>query len=158
MRTPGQIVGPALNAKDQCETILRTVPDWFGIEEALVRYAADTVALPTFAVQREERSDTFVSLREHFPSAWEIHCMAVRAGARRHGDGAALMQHAERWLAERGVEVLQVKTIAMTKDDAPYAETREFYYAMGFKPLEVFPELWAPHNPCLQLVKFIGRR
>jgi hypothetical protein len=33
-----------------------------------------------------------------------------------------------------------------------------FYYAMGFKPLEVFPELWAPHNPCLQLVKFIGRR
>jgi hypothetical protein len=28
---------------------------------------------------------------------------------------------------------------------------------MGFTPLEVFPELWSPNNPCLQLVKFLKR-
>ena len=84
--------------------------------------------------------------------------MAVKADARRQGHGRALLRHAEAWLVERDVEVLQVKTIAMTKDHAPYAETREYYYSMGFTPLEIFPELWAPHNPCLQLVKFLKRR
>jgi GNAT superfamily N-acetyltransferase len=66
-----------------------------------------------------------LTLREHFPKAWEVHCMAVRRQARRRGHGRALLGHAEAWLAERNVEVLQVKTIAVTKDNRPYAETRE---------------------------------
>jgi GNAT superfamily N-acetyltransferase len=84
--------------------------------------------------------------------------MAVRAEARRKGHGKALMQHAEKWLVARGVEVLQVKTVAQKNVPSPYDETRPFYLAMGFAPLEVFPGLWAPQNPCLQLIKFIGRR
>jgi GNAT superfamily N-acetyltransferase len=157
MQTSRQIVGPHLTAMDQCEAILRSVPQWFGIEEAVIRFASDTARLPTFAVQDGERLEAFLTLREHFPKAWEVHCIAVRADARRSGHGRRLMDHAEAWLVNRGAEILQVKTIAMTKDHAPYAETREFYLAMGFSPLEIFPELWAPHNPCLQLVKFIGR-
>ena len=39
MRTRRQIVGPDLDAKDQCEAIFRSVPQWFGIEEALDCYA-----------------------------------------------------------------------------------------------------------------------
>jgi GNAT superfamily N-acetyltransferase len=152
-----RIVGPELDAKDECEAILKSVPAWFGIEEALARYVADTERLPTFAVQCGRELKGFLTLREHFPKAWEVHCMAVKADARRHGHGRALLRHAEAWLVERDVEVLQVKTIAMTKDHAPYAETREYYYSMGFTPLEIFPELWAPHNPCLQLVKFLRR-
>ena len=31
----------------------------------------------------------------------------------------------------------------------------EFYRSMGFAPLEVFPELWDPWNPCLTLVKIL---
>ena len=84
--------------------------------------------------------------------------MAVRADARRRGHGKALIVHAENWLAERGVDLLQVKTVAQKNAPSAYDETRPFYFAMGFAPVEVFPELWGPHNPCLQLVKFIGRR
>jgi hypothetical protein len=72
----------------------------------------------------------------------------------RQGPGTA----AWAWLAERNVEVPQVKTIAMTKDNRPCAETREHYDSMGFTPVEVFPELWSPNNPGLQLVKFPKRR
>src|SRR5512134_104788 len=158
MQTSRRIVGPKLDAKGQCEAILRSVPQWFGIEEALVRYVSDTAELPTFAIQSGERLEAFLTLREHFPKAWEVHCMAVRADARRQGHGRTLMAHAEDWLVNRGVDVLQVKTVALKKTPSPYDETREFYYAMGFAPLEIFPELWAPHNPCLQLVKFIGQR
>ncbi|MDH5207926.1 MAG: GNAT family N-acetyltransferase [Burkholderiaceae bacterium] len=157
MQTSPRIVGPVLDAKDQIEAILRSVPQWFGIEEALVRYVSDSAALPTFAIQAGGRLDAFLTLREHFPTAWEVHCMAVRADARRKGLGRALMMHAESWLVDRGVDVLQVKTVARKTAPSAYDETRPFYCAMGFTPLEVFPELWAPQNPCLQLVKFIGR-
>jgi hypothetical protein len=66
MQTSPRIVGPDLDAKDQCEAILRSVPQWFGIEEALVRYVSDTTALPTFAVQGGEQLEAFLTLREHF--------------------------------------------------------------------------------------------
>lgn len=36
-----------------------------------------------------------------------------------------------------------------------YAETRAFYRARGYTPLEVFPTLWSPRNPALQLVKVL---
>jgi GNAT superfamily N-acetyltransferase len=158
MQTSPRIVGPDLDARDQCEAILRSVPQWFGIEEALRRYVSDTAVLPTFAIHSGERLEAFLSLREHFPRAWEVHCMAVRADGRRRGFGKALVIHAEDWLVEKGADVLQVKTVAQKQTASPYDETRLFYFAMGFTPLEIFPELWAPQNPCLQLVKFIGRR
>ena len=157
MQTTPRIIGPDLDAKDQCESILRSLPRWFGIEEALVRYVADSAVLPTFAIQSGGQLEAFLSLREHFPNAWEVHCMAVRADARRNGYGRTLMIHAEDWLVGRGVDFLQVKTVAQKETPSPYDETRPFYYAMGFTSLEIFPELWAPQNPCLQLVKFIGR-
>jgi coenzyme F420-0:L-glutamate ligase/coenzyme F420-1:gamma-L-glutamate ligase len=50
-----------------------------------------------------------------------------------------------------------VKTLAPTRPDENYARTRAFYEAMGFTPLEVFPELWDPRNPALQLVKRVER-
>ena len=71
--------------------------------------------------------------------------------------GRALLAHVEGWLLDRGAAFLQVKTIAATCDDAAYAETREFYARTGFVPLEVFPELWSPRHPCLQLVKALRR-
>lgn len=156
MPSSHQVIGPRLDSKEQCEAILRSLPQWFGIEEALVRYVSDTAVLPTFAAKAGDRLDAFLTLREHFPKAWEVHCMAVRASARRQGLGRALLVHAEGWLTSQGVEILQVKTVAQKTKPSPYDETRPFYLAMGFAPLEVFPELWAPQNPCLQLVKFIG--
>jgi hypothetical protein len=63
--------------------------------------------------------------------------------------------HVEAWLAAKNVRLLQVKTVAATSPSKAYAQTREFYSHLGFQPLEVFPLLWAPQNPCLQLVKWL---
>ena len=82
--------------------------------------------------------------------------MAVQAGCRSQGIGTALLAHAQDWLAGRGVCFLQVKTVAATSDSAEYAETRRFYEAAGFLPLEIFPELWDPWNPALQMLKVLG--
>lgn len=153
------IIGPTLNARARCEDVLRSLPKWFGIEEALLLYADDTVRLPTFAAVvndgEGERIVGFVSLLEHFPNAWEIHCIAVHAASRNAGCGRMLVAHAESWLSARNVSVLQVKTVAARSPNEAYWQTGEFYKRAGFQPLEVFPELWSVSNPCLQLVKFL---
>jgi ribosomal protein S18 acetylase RimI-like enzyme len=158
MHRPVQIIGPELQQAAQCEAVLRSLPAWFGIEEALVRYARESVVLPTFATLGESGINGFLTLREHFPVAWEVHCIAIHADARGQGLGCLLLQHAQDWLRAREVQLLQVKTIAMTKKSAAYDQTRAFYDRMGFMPLEIFPDLWAPHNPCLQLVKCLQAR
>jgi GNAT superfamily N-acetyltransferase len=150
-----ELLGPQLRLESQCEAVLRSLPQWFGIEEALRMYVADTGRLPTFAFSESGAVVAFLSLMQHFPESWEIHCVAVHSDARNRGHGSALLKHAEQWLVGQGVRYLQVKTVAHTSKSAAYAETREFYLARGFAPLEIFPLLWAPQNPALQLIKVL---
>ena len=149
--------GPELDDVDGCESVLRSLPAWFGLEQPLLAYAQETARLPTFAFVDSGRVVAFLSLREHFARAWEVHCIAVHAEWRGARLGTALLRHAEDWLVARGVELLQVKTLAATRDDPHYAETRAFYERRGFTSLEVFPEPWSSSNPCLQMVKALGR-
>lgn len=151
-----KIVGPQLARARECEAVLRTLPGWFGIERALLMYVDDSTKLPTFALEDGSRLAGFITLRQHFPRAWEVHCMAVAGDRRRAGLGSALLAHAEAWLRERGAEWLQVKTVAATSPSPEYAETRKFYEARGFAPVEIFPELWDPWNPALQYIKPLG--
>jgi len=149
------IIGPDLHRASDCEAILRTLPMWFGIEHALLMYARDSAVMPTFALSEGSLLIGFLTLREHFPDAWDIHCVAVRADARGHGHGSRLLAHAEAWLLKRSVRFLQVKTVAATSSSKEYAETREFYRRRGFTPIEVFPTLWDAHNPALQSIKVL---
>jgi len=149
------IVGPEVSKVAECEAVLRSLPQWFGLEDALVMYAADTERYPTFAATEGSSIVGFLTLREHFAEAWEIHCIAVHADRRHRGLGSRLLDRAERWLLERDVKFLQVKTLAHTSHNSEYAQTREFYRARGFTPLEVFPSLWSPQNPALQLIKAV---
>jgi coenzyme F420-0:L-glutamate ligase/coenzyme F420-1:gamma-L-glutamate ligase len=135
------------------ERVLRDLPDWFGIEEATQRYIDRAAQLTTFAVG----DDAFLSLERHTPRAAEIWVMGVRRERHRSGVGRALVRTAEAWCAANGIEYLQVKTLAETRPSEGYARTRAFYEACGFTPLEVFPELWDPANPALQLVKRVDR-
>lgn len=148
-----RIDGPANQSQAECEEILRSVPEWFGIEEALLEYAANTVKLPTFVIRDNVRALGFVSLRQHFAQAWEIDCIAVHATARNKGLGTLVLRRAERWLVAQGARFLQVKTIAAASPNPHYAQTRAYYERMGFTAIEVFPELWHPRNPCLQMLK-----
>jgi GNAT superfamily N-acetyltransferase len=131
-----------------CESILRELPDWFGIEEATAAYIRDVAELPTFAVG----DAGFLSLKLHNPRAAEVYVMGVRPHTHRRGIGTALLAAAEGYLRESDVEYLQVKTLGPSLPDDGYERTRLFYEASGFVPLEELLELWEG-NPCLLLVK-----
>jgi GNAT superfamily N-acetyltransferase len=151
------IIGPIVDRQPEIERILRSLPRWFGIEDALLKYVADSATQPTFAAEVDGRLVGFITLTQHFPEAWEVHCIAVAADARNGGIGTILLRRAERYAAERGARFLQVKTVAQTAPSPEYAETRKFYEAKGFTAVEVFPTLWHPRNPALQLIKVVDR-
>ena len=134
--------------------VLRTLPEWFGIEDATRAYVDAVAGLQTFAA---EDGAGFLSLKLHDARAAEIHVMGVRPDRHRDGVGRRLVRTAEAWCAQNGVDYLQVKTLAATNPSEHYARTRAFYEAMGFVPLEIFPDLWDAHNPALLLVKKVER-
>jgi GNAT superfamily N-acetyltransferase len=148
-----QVRGPITHVAKDAERVLRTLPDWFGIEESLLEYARNADALPTFVAERAGCVVGFVSLREHFPNSWEIDCMAVEAGQRGAGVGKTLFAQAEAWLHARGASFLQVKTLAPAHSSQAYAQTRGFYEAVGFRPLEILPMLWGEGLPVLIYLK-----
>jgi GNAT superfamily N-acetyltransferase len=159
-RTPNAITldrmdieGPLTGVSSAAEQILRSLPAWFGIEASLLEYVRATERFPTFVARSPQRIVAFLTVKEHFVQSWEVHCLAVDAPSRHQGIGRALHAHVERWLSRRGVRFLQVKTIAPSSSSPEYAETRAFYDALGYTPLEVFPSLWRAEHPALLLVK-----
>ena len=147
MRPWRQDDGPA------CERILRALPDWFGIERALVAYVHDLVTLDTEVAEIDGTIVGFLGLRRHNPHAAEIHVMAVEPARHRAGIGRVLVERAEARLRGDGVALLQVKTRGPSAPDPHYDRTRRFYEALGFLPLEETTVFWGEEDPCLVMVK-----
>jgi GNAT superfamily N-acetyltransferase len=137
------------------ERLLRGLPEWFGIESAVVDYVEDARRLPTVLAWPAGRRDDPIGvllLRRHFPTAAEIHLMAVRRDWHRCGVGTALVTAAERLAGADGANLLSVKTLGPSHPDPNYRRTRAFYHALGFLPVQELHGLW-PDNPCLIMVK-----
>ncbi len=150
-----KIEGPHHNQSSACIPILRMLPDWFGIEAAILDYEREIEHLPTFLAKANGQVLGFLSLKQHNPFSAEIYVMAVRPDAHRGGIGRALVETAEFYARKLGVEFMQVKTLGPSNPDENYAKTRTFYEATGFRPLEEFKQIWDENNPCLVMVKRI---
>ena len=143
---------------DVVDALLRSLPEWFGIESSVVGYVESAKKLPTYLARpagpdAHQPVGVLLAAR-HFPGAAEIHLMAVDRSMHRSGVGRALVQALERDLIADGVNLLQVKTLGPSHPDPGYAKTRLFYEAMGFAPLEENHDLW-PANPCLIMIKVL---
>lgn len=149
------IDGPRYEMGSTCEPILRALPEWFGIESAIVEYVRDMDPMPTFVALDEGTVAGFIALHRHFEHSAEMHVLGLHPAYHRQGIGRRLVAACEEWLAQQGVEFVQVKTVGPSRDCPAYAQTRSFYLAMGYRMLEEFPTLWDPSNPCLVLVKHI---
>lgn len=135
------------------EQVLRALPEWFGIEEAIVEYVEKSAGMRFWAAYDDERSVGFVALLTHNRYTAEIYCMGVLEPFHHQGIGKTLVAACERTCREQGAEFLTVKTLDESRPNDAYAKTRQFYLAMGFRPLEVFPTLWGAANPCLFMAK-----
>ncbi|HEX9900081.1 MAG TPA: GNAT family N-acetyltransferase [Candidatus Methylomirabilis sp.] len=144
---PGEAAG--------CESLLRSLPDWFGIEQAILDYRRDIESMDTWVADREGELAGFLTLTHHNPHTSEIRVMAVRADLHGKGVGRTLVRHAEHQARARGSRFLEVKTLGPSRPNLEYERTRKFYEAVGFEPLEE-NLLWGDANPCLILVKHLA--
>ncbi len=141
------------NKARTCEDILRSLPEWFGIEESLRKYIEETRTRPMFIAKESGSIAGFLTLTLHNEFTGEIHVMGIKKEYHRKGLGKALVEYAVSYLLKRKYEFLTVKTLSPSRDCPEYEKTRKFYLALGFKPLEEFKTLWGKDNPCLFLVK-----
>ena len=99
----------------------------------------------------------FISVKTHTPVAAEVYVMGVKRPWHRRGIGRALIEGVVQLAMSQGIQFLTVKTLSPLNDDPNYARTRLFYEAVGFLPIEEFPTLWGPENPCLFMLQPINK-
>lgn len=135
-----------------CRDILKYLPEWFGIPEAYEEYVEGVREHPFYAAVIEEKAVGFISIEDHNSTTSEIYVMGILRQYHNAGIGTMLLNKSITKLRQSSRKYLLVKTIAESHKSKEYAITRKFYYAKGFLPLEVFPELWDPNNPCLNMI------
>jgi GNAT superfamily N-acetyltransferase len=135
-----------------CHDLLADLSDWFGQPASNANYEAAAESQPTWLALRDGEPAGLMILKRH-EAALEIWFLAARRDLRRHGVGRALIAEAERAARAEGIGFLTVKTLGPSEVYEPYAETRAFYRAVGFTPLEEFLEMWDPENPMLFMAK-----
>ena len=136
-------------------SILKSLPNWFGIPESTQEYINESSNLPLFAAIDESKPLGFISIKENNQYTAEIYVMGVLPNYHKQGIGKTLLNRVLQWAKEKGYEFLQVKTLDESHPDVYYAGTRKFYTSVGFKPLECLPELWGKENPCLIMIQHI---
>ena len=135
--------------------VLLDLPEWFGIPEYTENYIRACEQMPLWVCEESGSIAGFIAVKETSPFAVEINVMGVKRAHHRSGIGKALFEAMYAFVKAQGYSFLHVKTV-----DAgyyqEYDDTRLFYESMGFRKLEVLPELWDPQNPCLLMVMYIA--
>jgi GNAT superfamily N-acetyltransferase len=171
-----------LGRSDAAHDILGELPEWFGIDRFTHEYVEAAAKFPNYVAvaapdSAPEPSPPGVApyapgpvagadggkvpfedvlgvllLDQRYPTSAEVHLLAVRRKHHRKGIGRSLMEHVEADLRAQGVRLLSVKTLGPSASDPGFDQTRAFYTACGFHPVEEFPDLWVD-SPCLLMVK-----
>lgn len=142
-----------------CESILRKLPNWFGIESSIIEYVNVTKQMHFYAAydldSDNDKAIGFVAIKVHNNYTSEVYVMGILSDYHGRGIGKNLISKCEQFCCENKMEFLTVKTLDESSESKSYEKTRKFYLAVGFKPIEVFATLWDESNPCLFMAKHI---
>ena len=135
--------------------VLNDLPEWFGMPESTENYIQDSQEKPFLASFYNDELVGFVVLGTSSPDCAELFVMGVKKKFHHHGAGRELNQAYEDLAKSLGYTYTQVKTVQSGHYDE-YDITNKFYKAVGYKELEVFPDLWDEWNPCQIYVKYLS--
>jgi GNAT superfamily N-acetyltransferase len=143
-----------------CLTIAQALPDYFTADAvaAIHRALAEGPASVVEEAADGVRAVAGFAIVEHKgPAVAELAWMVVHPARRGQGYGSALLAAVAERLRARGVQLLEVKTLAPEADYAPYEATRRFYERAGFLHLETVDPYpgWEPGSPCAIYVKIL---
>ncbi|WP_055668682.1 GNAT family N-acetyltransferase [Desnuesiella massiliensis] len=133
--------------------ILRRLPEWFGIESAIVDYVKGVMNTDFYAAYDGSEPIGFISTKLNNKYTAEIYVIGILKEYHNNGIGKKLLEMSQESLIKEKVKFLMVKTLGESHADKNYRKTREFYNKTGFYPLEEIKEIWGKENPCLIMVK-----
>ena len=137
------------------EAILRSLPQWFGDEQAIRNYVDAARRLDSFLAMDAGTVVGVALVERHFAESAELALIAVYPDRRGEGLGRALVDAAAVSAESGGAKLLQVRTVGPSFEDEGYAQTRAFYRTLGFLPVQEFTGIdW--DGPTLILVKVLG--
>lgn len=135
--------------------VLNDLPEWFGIPESTENYIKESQTKPFLASFYKDELVGFIVLGASSPDCSEIFVIGVKKKFHHHGAGRELNNAYEDLAKSLGYTYTQVKTVQSGHYDE-YDITNKFYKAVGYKELEVFPDLWDESNPCQIYVKYLA--
>ncbi len=143
--------------KSTCaDTILRALPDWFGVEEAVNDYVEDVADLPVWvAMDHGGNCLGFVAVKIHHGHTGDIYVLGVLPEHHGQGIGKKLVETAYEYFSEQGCKYVIVKTLSDVAESEEYDKTRQFYLRVGFEPLITLTEMWEEDSPCLLMIKHL---
>jgi GNAT superfamily N-acetyltransferase len=119
------------NDADAVLTIAEALSEWFDEDARLRALPLDLRFQDGFVAAEADDIMGFITLYVA-EGRVNIGWMGVHPGVHRQGVGAALLQAAEGYCRERGINELATYTLGSGVDYAPYDHTRAFYFAKGF--------------------------
>lgn len=137
---------------DACVGVLHALPNWFGIESSIQDYGRDLQTLDGFVAEDEGTVAGFVGLKRYGLHAIEINVIGIHPSHRNRGIGSRLLHTVETESVTDQTKLLHMKTLAPSHPDPWYAETRAFWEAKGYIPMDAHL-LWGPEDPCQVMVK-----
>jgi len=139
-----------------CDLVLHALPNWFGVEASITDYIQKVREMPFWVAYDGEKAIGFIALKVHNAYTAEICVMGILRDYHRQGIGKKLIACCEEFCREGNFEYLTVKTLDGSAQSKSYEKTRQFYTAIGFRALEVFPLYWDKDNPCLFMAKYLA--
>ena len=152
-----QLRGLAKTDISHCVAVLQELPQWFGIEESILEYADDLDSLDGYVAEVAGEIVGFVGLKRYGEQSVEINVIGVRPAFRGKGVGTSLLKHVESNATTAETRLLHMKTLAPSHADPNYVQTRAFWEARGYLPMDAHL-LWGPMNPCQVMVKPLVQR
>lgn len=137
--------------EDELRSVLKDLPQWFGIEDALEVYIKDSLDNIVFGCYEGDLIG-FVTLKQTSFCTLEVYVMGIKQAYHRLGIGKKLIEMVKEYAMQQGILYLQVKTLDPAVKDEDYLKTYHFYENMGFMPVEVLP-LWDEWNPCMLMIQ-----
>lgn len=135
--------------------VLNDLPEWFGIPESTENYIKESQTKPFLASFYKDELVGFIVLGASSLDCAEIFVIGVKKKFHHHGAGRELNTAYEDLAKSLGYTYTQVKTVQSGHYDE-YDITNKFYKAVGYKELEVFPDLWDEWNPCQIYIKYLA--
>jgi GNAT superfamily N-acetyltransferase len=128
--------------------VVRALPDYF-TDDVPDKVGRDAAGHDTWVLDDSGQVVGFAIVATKSPGGAEVLWMAVAPAHRGRGYGTLLLDHVLAVLADRGISVVEVKTLDASAGYQPYVATRAFWERGGFVQIDTIDPLpgWQPGNP-----------